>query len=179
MWYIPIFLLGAYAYHLRGSAGGGGRLQQLLGEAPGTQVGRLIWAATVTFVLTACTGNMWMMAFIPIPAFLGVLPGYWTGEFDLAKEKNRNPKNYAILSLRGAWIAFPVMLVLIAMREMGLHNGDIGGFGVIAGGMFHIWYLLGRSAYNLGFRLPLVVAWPEWAQFILGGAVMVGVGVSL
>jgi len=179
MEYLLLFILGGYAYHFRGSAGEGGRIQQFIGESIGTQGGRALWAIVVTMMIAGATGNILMLLAMPIPAFLGVLPGYFGGQFDLTKQPNRNVKNYGRLTLRGMFIAFPILVVLSIMNGLGWHEGGNGGLGVMLGGGFVLYYLLGKLIYDLGIKIPLCEAWPEWAQFILGGAVFMGLGMSV
>ncbi len=173
MEYLLIFTLGAYAYHLRGSAGPGGRLYDILGQAPGTQLGRLLWTLVFTMATVGATGNPWLIFIAPF-AFLGVLPGYFGGQFDLWNKTNRNAHNYGLLSLRGMFICFPAMVGLGIAHATGLHDGGIGGFGVMAGALFVPCYLFGRVLYNFNVKLPLIVGWAEWGQALLGGCILTG-----
>lgn len=96
MEYLIVFFLSAICYRLRGSS-------QI-----GTQSGRILyWAMPMSSLLVARTGDMWMFLTV-IPLWLGVLPGYFGGQFDLDKKDNRNFKNYARLTLRGMFICLPL-----------------------------------------------------------------------
>lgn len=150
--------LAAIGYRLRGSAGEGGWFEKLFGFAIGTFLGRFLWCVPVSYMFA----ETWLefAAYLAL-TYGGVMFGYWGGQFDLEKEENRNWKNYAILSLRGAFIAFPLALA----------TGAWGG--VIAGSILPFYYRLGMSIAPR-LKLPLLHGFSEWGELMLGLAIAVG-----
>jgi len=94
-------LAGAAAYRIRG-----GGIDHLFSRPVSNHILRSVWALFVTLSLPLG----WHSPFIFALAFLGVLFGYFEGEFNLAKKENRVWRNYCILSARGAFIMLPLAL---------------------------------------------------------------------
>jgi hypothetical protein len=102
-------LLGSAAYRIRG--GGidlwlGRVIGKRGGWTPSNGYGRAFWALFVTLLLPLGYHSPFIFAL----AFLGVLFGYFGGEFNLALKENRTWKNYAKLTARGAFIMLPLAL---------------------------------------------------------------------
>jgi len=153
---IPIAAIG---YRLRGSAGKGGWFERLFGVALGTFTGPLLCCVPVALMVS----DTWpQFILVAIAAYFGVMFGYWGGQFDLEKPENRNWKNYAILSVRGACIPIPVCLTI---------GG--GWWAILAGAGFPFYYLAGLwIAPRL--KLPMLHKFSEWGEFLLGATIAYG-----
>lgn len=136
---------------LRGSAGKGGWVEKIFGVATGTFLGRFFWCVPVA-LFTSHTALMFLANMIL--AYIGVMFGYWGGKFDLSLAKNRNWKNYLWLTIRGAFIAFPLALA----------SGQY--LGVVLGALFVPCYLAGNTI-SRHLRLPMITSNTEWGEFLI------------
>jgi len=162
---IALFILGGIFYRMRGSDMAW--LAMLTKRTYGLFEGRLFWALLCTGMVSAVNGGLLYWLLLPL-FFLGVVPSYWRGQFNLEYAPNRNIKNYLWLSLRGAFIALPVFLA----------TGQAWG-GILAGALFPAYYLLGLSLQKLKSPIPYLSKFSEWGEFILGGAILVGIYYTL
>lgn len=180
MYYALLFLLGGFGYMLKASCKDDkGLATKILGiAAPGTRLGRLMfWCMPLAVWLTLATANPWMLPVILIASYLGVMLGYLKGEFDLAKKKNRNGRNYAWLTLRGVLTALPIVFALEFMKHHGWYNGDTGYLALVGGALFVPCYLAGVW---LDKRVSIrSVGYADIGAFLCGGAVVLGIGASL
>jgi hypothetical protein len=156
-----LFILGGIFYRMRGSDVAW--LSMLTKRAYGLFEGRLFWSALCASVMAAVNGDAVYLLLLPL-FFLGVTPSYWRGRFNLEDQANRNWKNYAWLSLRGAFIALPVFLV----------TGQAWG-GIIAGALFPAYYLTGLVLQRIKSPIPHLSGFSEWGEFLLGGSILVGI----
>lgn len=173
------FFTGGIGYRLRGSSNEGGWASVLFGAEPGLTIGRMLfWAYPVTCFVTALTGNLLIAPLIFLSAWLGVVPGYFGGEFNIEDPKNRNWKNYLRLTLRGMWIAAPLCDTLVALNYLGYYHGDFGWGGMIAGALFvfnyWIWIRIGRTPH-----FQFIHGYVECGEFLTGGLVMVGIALTI
>lgn len=163
------FFIGAIGYRLSGSQGAW--FTMLTGVKVGTALARLFWAIPMALLVTALTGNIYMLGTAPL-FYIGRMLGYWGGEFDLENPDNRNPKNYAILTARGAFIALPFFIAT-----------TLGGGGIAAGFYFVPFYLLGIQIQNrvkfLSNRIPYLCKFSEYGEFLLGGSIALGVALTV
>lgn len=158
------FIFGFIGYRLRGSA---------IFPKLGNTLRRIMFWGVPVGLIVFLTTKIWWAALASIPlAWLGVAPGYFGGEFALHKPENRNIKNYALLSLRGAWITAPIFIASLIAKHFGLLDHSIGLFAVIAGALFPLYYLAGKKLEKV--KLPLLTYYPEWGEALLGGAVLAG-----
>lgn len=155
--------LGFIGYRLRGS----GKVLPGLGN---TGQRLLFWGVPVGVMMALATGS-WIFAMASVPlGWLGVIPGYWGGQFALADPANRNFKNYFILGLRGAFISLPIFLGSLVAQYFGVLDVTVGLFGIIAGALFPVYYLAGLKLQK--FKLPLLTNYAEWGEALLGTAVL-------
>lgn len=152
-------LIGALLGSIAGRIRGGGidyRIGELLKKpadwTPSNGYGRAFWALFVTLSLPLG----WHSPFIFALAFLGVLFGYFGGEFNLALKENRNLKNYARLSARGVFIILPLALTYGSLYSQ-------LWLGVAAGLLFVPCYLADNY-------LKKYVNW-NWGEILLYGAI--------
>lgn len=155
---IPIAAIG---YRLRGSAGKGGWVEKLTGIAIGTFFGRWLWCIPVALMASHNIGQFMLVA---MAAYFGVMLGYWGGQFDLETPTNRNWKNYAILTLRGMFIALPVVITL----------GGAGWGGILGGALLVPYYLLGIPLARR-IKLPLLHGFSEFGELFLGLSIAIGI----
>jgi hypothetical protein len=143
----------AYCYRARGNG-------MFDGWPHSTFLGRVVcWALPVSFILTALTGDIWMLlAWLPL--WCGVFPGYFGGKFDLTLLENRTWRNYLSLTARGMWICTPLALCF-GLWYPGLF------FGVVAGSLFVPCYLLGTVLIKY-IKIPLVGSASQWGEWTLG-----------
>jgi hypothetical protein len=160
-----LFILGGIFYRMRGSDMAW--LSMLSKRNYGLFEGRLFWAGLCTSVFMAVTGELWYMLLLPL-FYLGTIFGYFGGEFDLENPLNRNIKNYAPLSARGATFMLPVFLV----------TGQAWG-GVLLGALFPVYYLLGLPLQKLKAPIPYLSKFSEWGEFLLGGSMLIGMYLTL
>jgi hypothetical protein len=155
-WFIP---LGAILYRLRGSAGPGGWFEKLFGFAIGTFLGRFLWCVPVAYLLA----ETWLQfALYAILAYIGVMFGYWGGQFDLSLPKNRHLNNYLILTVRGGFIPLPLAMAT-------------GAWWSVAGGMLFVpCYLLGGVISRYA-KLPLLHGHTEWGEALLAACIVGGI----
>lgn len=162
MSYIIAFIIGALSYRVRGGAFNE-PIREYLGKPPEWEIPNSIirgqWAIVMALLATACTGNIYMLLTAPL-WFLGVVPGYFGGEFDLKNKANRKPKNYARLALRGAFIGFPYFLV------------TANGLPMALGAMLPIAYLCGIFLQNVVSKR---YGFTQYGEAIVGGLVALGV----
>ena len=159
---IILSLLCIIGYRLRGSSGEEengerGWVEKIFGYAPGTFLGRFFWCIPFATLMTPS-----LLLWLPcvILAYVGVMFGYW-GEFDLSLKKNRNLKNYSLLTLRGGFIALPICLLA-------------GHWLAIAGGMLFVpCYLLGNVVSKF-VKIPLLHGHTEWGEAFLATAIIIG-----
>lgn len=127
MFSIIAAILGGIAYRIRG-----GMLDDIIGrEIPNNYI-RSVWALYVMFMLPL---SVWSPVIFAL-ALVGVIPGYFGGKFDLTKRENRTWKNYAWLSLRGAFIMSPLALCFTMLYPW-------LWLGVLAGALMPMWYWIG------------------------------------
>ena len=162
-------LLGGFAYRIRG-----GLLDPYIGEiihrgsgysAPNNYI-RSIWALYITILIGANSPYLEMIG-IFLCALLGVAPSYWAGKFDLTLPENRNWRNYAWLTVRGAFVCLPLAIFL---SLFGMHQV---WFGVAAGSCFVVYYLLGIVIHRF-CKIQGPSQWGEWCLGILIGLSLSG-----
>lgn len=139
-------------YRLRGSAGDGGWVEKIFGFPTGTFLGRFFWCVPVALLMAHTPLDFLFYAFL---AYIGVMFGYWGGQFDLSQPKNNNWKNYATLTVRGMFIAFPLAVATGAW------------WGVVAGALFVPCYKFSIPISGK-IKLPMLHSFSEWGEFLLG-----------
>jgi len=159
MFDIILSIFCVIGYRLRGSAGEGGWVEKILGFPVGTIIGRLFWCIPFALLMTT---TWWHFFPLVVLAYIGVMFGYW-GKFDLENPNNRNWKNYALLTLRGAFIP---LLVCAFIQD---HYWAIAG-----GALFVPCYLLG-GVISKRLKLPLLYGNTEWGEALLATAIITGV----
>lgn len=145
-------LLGGLAYRIRG-----GLLDDILHKELSNTLIRMIWALYVTVLI----GNLNLSLGVFLCALLGVVPSYWGGKFDLTLPENRNFRNYAWLTVRGAFICLPLAIFL---SLFGMHQAWLG---VAAGSGFVIYYLLGIVIH----RFCKLQGHSQWGEWLIGIAI--------
>jgi len=140
-------ILGAIFYRVRG-----GGIDHLFSKPISNHILRSVWALFVTLSLPIG----WHSPFIFALAFVGVLFGYFGGEFNLALKENRVWRNYLILTARGAFIMFPLALTY------GLIYSQLW-YGVAAGLLFVPCYLADNYLKKLYKQ--------NWGEILLGAAI--------
>jgi hypothetical protein len=155
---ILLALICGIGYRLRGSAGQGGWVEKIIGFPVGTFLGRFFWCIPVAALTTPS-----LLLFVPyvVLAYIGVMFGYWGGEFDLEAKANQNWKNYARLTIRGCFVAFPLALFTGAW------------LGVVAGCLFVPYYKLSIPISRF-LKLPMLKGFSEWGEFLLGTFIAYG-----
>lgn len=154
-----LIIIAAIGYRLRGSAGKGGWVEKLTGFAIGTFLGRFLWCVPVALMVSS---GWQQFILVTASAYFGVVFGYWDGQFDLEKPENRNWKNYAILSARGAFIPLAVCITISG-----------GWWAIPAGAALPLYYLAGLwIAPRL--KLPTVHTFSEWGELLLGASIALG-----
>jgi hypothetical protein len=148
-------LLGSAAYRIRG--GGvdlwlGKVIGKREGWTPSNGYGRAFWALFVMLSLPLGYHSPFIFAL----AFLGVLFGYFGGEFNLELKENRTWKNYALLSARGAFIMLPLALTYGSLYCQ-------LWYGVVAGLLFVPCYLIDALLKKYSSR--------NWGEILLGAAI--------
>jgi hypothetical protein len=160
--FIASFILSGFTGRIRGGLGNE-FVRKLLGKPDGWEIPnnyiRSVWAISVTLLIWPATFILWPLTFIA--AFIGVMPGYWKGKFNLADPANRNWKNYFWLTLRGMFIALPVAVLY------SFYSDYTKWPAVVVGGLFVIYYLTG---YRITKRSP-IQAGSQWGEWLLYGAI--------
>ncbi len=152
-------ILAIIGYRLRGSAGKGGWIDKLTGYAPGTRFGRMLWCAPIAGVVA----QSWIEILpVMLAAYVGVMFGYWGGEFNLEHKPNRNFKNYAILTVRG--MVIPLFVCLITLDY----------WWAIAGGALFVPCYLAGLWIAPRLKLPLLHGFSEWGELLLGASIVIG-----
>lgn len=172
---ILAFILGFFGRRLVGGGLDGDIEKRLFGSELGTQISRLIyWAIPVAILVMALTGNIFAgLVSLPL-AWLGLVPGYWGGKFNLENKANRNLANYARLTARGAFIALPLCIGLQLLL------GYAPWLSVAAGALFVPCYLTGiwLSRFDRLNRMWRVVIFKDpsnYGEGLLGGFVMLAI----
>lgn len=140
-------ILGAVTYRFRGVGN----------QWVGTRLARLPWCLVLTLAAYSVLPNK-MLLDLPalfILSYVGVMFGYFGGQFDLALGSNRNYANYLILTIKGATIALPVCLYI----------GNY--YAIFAGSLFFVYYLFGLSFSDKNF--------PVIGDLLLGSAILSGI----
>jgi hypothetical protein len=146
---ILISLLGGLCYRIRG-----GLLDDIIGREISNFYIRSAWATPVALVL-AWQSQLWLaFPLIYCAALLGVSWGY-LGEFSLDFPKNRNWKNYLLLSIDGMKVMLPAAAL---MSTLDFHQV---WFAVFAGLVFAPAYLLGNVIYRF-CKLQGPTQYGEW-----------------
>lgn len=172
MLYFLAFIVGAIGYRLRGGADE--TEKNIFGVNFGTQLRRILfWSVPVGVFVTYLTLNPLIGFFAVLLAWAGVVPDYFGGKFDLSLEENRNPKNYALLALRGGFIAAPLCAGMILLSVLGIKiSAPLGA--IMAGAMFPLYYLAGNVLIKYA-QLPFVKGNTQWGEFLLGGFIMAAI----
>lgn len=191
MEHLAAFIIGGYGRRVIGSGIITAFLNEELGLSPVYNEDRLAkklawlaprifcWAILVQIMFVLYhPNNIGLSYIVGIAAFIGVVFGYFGGEFNLAEKRNRNWLNYILLAIRGGFIAWPVCLTLYVAQKLGLYTGGLGDWGMRVGLFLPAFYLLGLKLEGR-IRLPMVSSFPNWGEFLTGGAVMAAVGASL
>ncbi|WP_299074715.1 hypothetical protein [uncultured Paraglaciecola sp.] len=172
------FIIGACLGRFRGGALNE-TIRNYLGFPNGWELennyARLPWAIAVYFVLLSqIQFGLFPRDHVVVPLLMlaaamgGVIPSYWGGKFNLALKENRNPRNYAWLTLRGMFIAFPAAVIAAA------YDVPNGFYGVVAGALFVPAYLTGywiHSKYNKW------MAGSQYGEALLYGSILMAIGV--
>jgi hypothetical protein len=158
-------VLGASAYRIRGGAGNS-FVRKTLGKPEGWEISngivRSVWAIFITVCMyLEGLPILWTPVAFAL-AFFGVLRGYrmaystkkTIGQFDLSLSKNRNMKNYAILTARASLIMLPNAI-------LGAFFGINMLYSVFAASLFVVYYLIG---YRTKWR-------SQAGEAILGGMI--------
>lgn len=156
-------IICALSYRIRG-----GLIDQIIGKEISNGWLRGQWALLITTLVFLKTSAWMLSPVIFITAFLGVVPGYFGGKFDLSLASNRNIKNYAWLTARGMFILFPCALVLFTVPFM-----EFLWYGVLAGALFVPCYVAG----NVIYKYCKWQGWTQWGEILLGAAI--GAALSL
>lgn len=158
-----LFLLGAYAYRLRGDSNEGGFIERHLGFIIGTQGGRLIWSFVVSSLLAFKVHDLaFFIMGLPL-VFVGVMFGYFGAYFDLSNKDNLRLGNLARLTLRGMFIMFPLAFFTLPFKLYFLW------YGVAAGALFVPFYYIGAK---IALKIPMVAGNTQWGEWLLGGAIL-------
>lgn len=97
-------LAGAFGFRIRGDEIVG----KLLG-GPSTNVGRLIWALSISGMAAILYGPM---ALFLIPAFfVGAIPG-WFDSIDMGRNENSFERDFYVMMFRGVLFTMPAGIVL-------------------------------------------------------------------
>lgn len=149
-------LLGALAYRVRG-----GLIDQIIGKELPNALIRSVWALAVSFKICLLGSFAYVSPIVFLSAYLGVAFGY-LGKFDLAERANRTARNYALLTIDGMKIMFPLA---VFMSLFGFHGV---WYSVALGALFVPCEFAGIFIYRF-FRQQ---AWTQWAELMLGGLLL-------
>lgn len=154
--------IGGFAYRTRGGLLDAA-VGRALGEAPDWQIPdtliRAVWGIAVEFCILSYTDSLLHGAIIGCLAFVGTLPGYFGGEFDLSLPANWNWKNYLRLTARGMFTCLPAACYATG-ADLGI-TAQALWCGVAAGAVFVPAYLSGKWLYHIA-REQGQSQWGEW-----------------
>lgn len=155
-------IAGSLVYRIRGGMGNEA-IRNYSGKPKGWEIPngiiRGIWALYVTILIGANSPYLGL-PIIFVLAFLGVVPGYFGGEFDLTKKENRTWQNLSLLSARGAFIILPLALCFSTLYP---HLW----YGVACGALMPIWYLLG---VEIG-KKSAIMSHSQWGEVLIGASI--------
>lgn len=163
---VILAILGGFAYRIRGG-GGNEFARKLLGkpaewEAPNGII-RSIWALFVTINLYFSHPQFYIIPLVFILAFIGTLPGYFGGKFDLSLKENNTWQNYTRLSARGLFITLPLTLCFFPIYPQLVYASLLGL-------LFVPCYLVGIT---LARYFPVWIH-TQWGEFLLGAIITWG-----
>jgi hypothetical protein len=158
---------GILAWRIRGGMGNS-LAQKLLRkpaewEIPNTYI-RLICAAYFALLLPLAIDTPIYIGLF----FVGVVLGYFGGEFNLALKENRTWQNYLRLALRGGFVCLPALTYAVLSLSPNIYPLL---YGVAFG-------LLLPACYLIGFALPEkkgVISHSQIAEAIFGGILAWGI----
>lgn len=158
-------IIGFIGYRLRGEGADPLNLD--------TTPARIIyWAVPVGICIFIDTGLWWVgLGAIPL-AWVGVAPGYFGGQFDLALQANRNWNNYMRLGFKGMLISTPLLAVSETLFLIGYLPKPIGAVSMLLGLLFPLYYLAGLKLQR--FSLPYLNTFTAWGEGLMGAAIMAG-----
>lgn len=170
---IIIFIIGAVLGRIKGGLGNEfvrKRLKKPEGWEIPNSIIRGIWALAVSGVFVAYTSEYLYSPIVFGLAYLGALHGYFKGKFDLALPENRNPRNYARLTLAAMARTAP-----LALAFWFTPYADAFWLGTFAGAMAAPAGLLGVVMH----RYWKIQGHTQWAEAILYGSILTAIATQL